>query len=577
MSLFAELKRRNVFRVAAAYTVVAWLLLQIGDTLAPALRLPDWATPLLLFFLLLGFPLSLLLAWAYEVTPDGIKRESPAEVARPKSGEMGRKLDFAIIGLLAIALAYFVYDKYSVAPAPVTDEVTVTTERKTIAVLPFLNMSANPEQGFFSDGLSEELLNLLARIPELRVTSRSSAFSYKGKDFKIADVGRELGVDHILEGSVRMSGDKIRITAQLIDVSNDSHLWSETWDRTFDDVFIIQDEIAQAVVDALKIRLLGNAPQTTKTSPQAYALYLEASDLKNAFTKESLERAADILQQAIEIDPNYAPSWVLLGTVHSWGTFFTDRPEADSFRLARIAAQEALRIDENSAGAHALLGKIAMDYGWDFASARYHIDTAMALDPGDHNVRAVAGELARRLGRFEEALEYAIEMNAINPMDPQTFSALYFANRSLGNFEAAHAALKKLRSLSPDFIIIDYHFCAYFLKTGDATTALPYCEAEAHEMFRHFGLALAYHDLGYSEKSNEALQYVIDNHAHDSSYQIAGIYAYRGENDLAFEWLENAYATRDGGLPLILASSQFDGLHDDPRFDELLKRVGLVE
>jgi len=577
LSLFAELKRRNVFRVAAAYTVVAWLLLQVGDTLAPALRLPDWATPLLVFFLVLGFPLSLFLAWAYEVTPDGIKRESSAEEAKPKSGELGRKIDFAIIGLLAIALSYFVYDKYGDAPAPDSDEVTVTTERKTIAVLPFLNMSTDPEQEFFSDGLSEELLNLLAKIPELRVTSRSSAWSYKGKDFKIADVGRELGVGHVLEGSVRMSGDKIRITAQLIDVSNDSHLWSETWDRTFDDVFVIQDEIAQAVVDALKIRLLGNAPHTTKTSPQAYALYLEATNFRNTFTKESLERSAGLLQQAIEIDPNYAPSWVLLGTVHSWGLFFTDRPDADSFRLARIAAQEALRIDQNSAGAHVLLGEIAMSYDWDFASARDHIDTAMALDPGDANVRSAAGELARRLGRFEEALEFAIEANALNPIDSPTYAGLYFANRNLGNFEAAHAALEELRSLSPDFIIINYNFCENFLRTGDATTALPYCEAEANDMFRNTGLALAYHDLGFSEKSNEALQYVIDNHAHDSSYQVAMVYAYRGENDLAFEWLENAYTTRDGGLPYILGSSEFDVLHDDPRFDELLKRIGLVD
>jgi tetratricopeptide (TPR) repeat protein len=218
-----------------------------------------------------------------------------------------------------------------------------------------------------------------------------------------------------------------------------------------------------------------------------------------------------------------------------------------------------------------------MDYDWDFTSARRHIDTAMALDPGDHNVRAAAGELAGLLGRFEEALEFAIETNALNPIDPPTYSALYFANMNLGNFEAAHAALKKLRSLSPDFIIINYQFCRYFLRTGDATTAQPHCEAEAHETFRNYGLALTYHDLGYSEKSNEALQYVIDNHAHNASYQIATVYAYRGENDLAFEWLENAYATRDGGLTLILGYSEFDGLHDDPRFPELLKRVGLVE
>jgi TolB-like protein/Tfp pilus assembly protein PilF len=577
VSLFAELKRRNVFRVSAAYAVVAWLLLQVGDTLAPALRLPDWTTPLLIFFLVLGFPLSLFLAWAYEVTPDGIKRECSVGEAKPKSSESGRQLDFAIIGLLTIALAYFVYDKYAEAPVFVTEDVTAATERKTIAVLPFLNLSTDPEQEFFSDGLSEELLHMLAKIPELRVTSRSSAFSYKGKDFKIIDVGRELGVDHVLEGSVRMSGDKIRITAQLIDVGDDSHIWSETWDRTLDDVFVIQDEIAQAVVSSLRIQLLGEAPHATKTSAKVFALYLQARHLRNARSEAGLIDSVELLQQAIDIDPEYAPVWVLLGEVHTLAVLSDLKPVDESFRLARIAAQEALRIDHNSGSAHALLGDISMNYDWDFASARRHLDTALALDPSDVSVLSSAGSLAWRTGRFEEALEFALQAKDLEPLAAPTFEGLASAYMRLGQFDEARAALEKIRTLSPDFIGINFHLCRYFLRIGDAEAALAYCDAEADEMFRATGLGLAYHSLGNHEKSNENVEFLIKYCTDFCSFQIAEVYAHRGDNDLAFEWLENAYSTRDGGLPLILGISEFDNLHDDPRFNELLQRVGLVD
>ena len=281
MSLFSELKRRNVFRVALAYAVVAWLLMQIGDTLAPALLLPEWTMRFLAFVLILGFPLALFAAWAIQLTPDGIKLEKAIKRAGPNSPLTGRKLDALIIALLMVAVAYFAWDKFAVrdnSPAePPVASAEPTSERRSIAVLPFVNLSGDAEQEYFSDGLSEELLNLLAKIPQLRITSRSSAFYFKGKDYTIADVGEQLGVSHILEGSVRRSGDQIRITAQLVDVSTDTHLWSDTWDRTFEDVFAIQDEIAAAVTTALKIQLVDELPHAFVTDPHAYDLYLKSA------------------------------------------------------------------------------------------------------------------------------------------------------------------------------------------------------------------------------------------------------------------------------------------------------------
>ena len=301
MLLYKELKRRNVFRVTIAYVIIAWLILQVGDTLAPALHLPESINTALAFFLILGFPLAIFLAWAYELTPEGLKRERDVDRTKSITHVTGRKLDSFIIAVLVLALGYFVFDKFVLDPSRDAELVQATTETvakqatesreaetadKSIAVLPFLNMSDDAANEYFSDGISEEMLNLLTKIPELRVTSRTSAFSYKGKDFKIADVGRELNVAYVLEGSVRKAGNKVRITVQLIEVDSDTHQWSETYDRTLEDIFAIQDEIAAAVVAQLKVALLGAVPMVRETNPQAYALFLQGRHLRQQATAE---------------------------------------------------------------------------------------------------------------------------------------------------------------------------------------------------------------------------------------------------------------------------------------------------
>ena len=271
MSFFEELKRRNIIRVGTAYLVVAWLTLQVTDIVAPILDLPGVFSRNVLLILVIGFPLVLILAWLFELTPEGVKREIDVDRSVAISTRSTRKFDAGIIAVLAVAVTLFALDKF------VWDQgLSTNAARQSIAVLPFVNMSSDAEQEYFSDGLTEELLNLLARMPELSVTSRSSAFYYKGKEIKIADVGRELGVAHILEGSVRRSGETIRVTAQLIQVETDTHLWSSTWDRKLEDIFVIQDEISQAVVRELKVRLVGDAPRSDTTDPEAYRLYLQA-------------------------------------------------------------------------------------------------------------------------------------------------------------------------------------------------------------------------------------------------------------------------------------------------------------
>lgn len=325
---------------------MAWLVIQVADVILNNVEAPGWVFHVILLLLGIGFLFSMFFAWAFEITPEGLKREHEVDRSRSISHDTGRKLDFMIIGVLIAGLSYFTYDKFvlevtrdaALVEASNQAEKTRVAAGKSgaesdysIVVLPFINVSSDEEQEYFSDGLSEELLNLLAKIPALRVTSRTSAFSYKGKDFKIADVGRELNVSNVLEGSVRKSGNQVRITAQLIKVDGDVHLWSETYDPTLDNIFAIQDEIAAEVVAQLKITLLGEAPTVDKTDAQAYALYLQSRHLNRQRTTASYKQAAALLQQALAIDPGYSAAWNELARgVHQRGE---PRPAARTRRL----------------------------------------------------------------------------------------------------------------------------------------------------------------------------------------------------------------------------------------------------
>ena len=361
MSLFAELKRRNVFRVALLYLVASWLIIQVADVGISLLGLPLWTGRLVFLLLAIGFPLVMVFSWAYEITPDGLKKEKDVAYDESITHATARKLNTAVIVLLVFALGGMVADRLVPEQvAPVKSAVDLTTEsgpdatspsRQSIAVLPFVNMSADQDNEYFSDGLSEELLNLLAKIPELKVAARTSAFSFKGTDASIPKIADELNVAHVLEGSVRKSGDEIRITAQLIKAADGYHLWSETWDRKLTDIFAIQDEIAAAVVGALKVTLLGEVPRARVTDPRAYEFFLRSKSAANLSTEEGLEQAALLLNDSLAIDPEYAEAWAELATVqiNQTGQGFVVRDVG--FERARISNERALQIEPNQARA----------------------------------------------------------------------------------------------------------------------------------------------------------------------------------------------------------------------------------
>jgi TolB-like protein/Tfp pilus assembly protein PilF len=570
LSVFSELKRRNVFRVGIAYLVTAWLLLQVADLVLDNVPAPEWVMQVLLLAAAVGFPIALLIAWVFEMTLEGVKLESEIDRDQSITQATGRKLDFAIIGVLSVAVAFFALDKFVWTDGAGPAE----TIQSSIAVLPFVNMSSDQEQEYFSDGLAEELLNVLAKIPQLKVTSRSTSFFYKDKDFRIADIGRELGVEHVLEGSVRRSGGRIRVTAQLIDVDEDAHIWSETWDRTMDDVFAIQDEIAQAVVDGLKIRLLGDIPAADRTVPEAYALYLQATQLLNHRNAASTLNAESLLKQALEIDPNYIPAWLELAYAYQQGGAVGAWHPDESFPMARNAAEAVLRLDAENAPALLVLADIAMTYDYDFESGAQYVARARSLNPEDEAIRRIESSIAFRIGDHDAGIlsfENAVNRDPANTNLRYRLGQIYMLAR---HFDDAKQSLRKAIELSPTSAGSHFYLGAILLLEGDFDEAREQIENETREGYRATGLALLHQARGDSEQADKALADLIAL-GYRWTYQIAAVYAFRNEADAAFLWLERAMDRRDTSLGMLSGDPFMDNIRDDPRLDDVLARLGV--
>ncbi len=574
MSLFAELKRRNVFRVGIAYIVLAWLLLQVGDTLAPALRLPEWVNPVLAFFLILGFPLAIFFAWAFELTPEGLKLEKNVDRENSITPQTGRKLDRTIIALLVAAVGYFIWHTQT-AHEDIGEVVQTATVQESIAVLPFENMSSDEEQEYFSDGLTEELLNLLAKIPELKVTSRTSAFFYKGKDIKLADIGRELNVDHILEGSVRKSGKKIRITAQLIEVETDAHLWSDTWDRDLDDVFEIQDEIASKVVDELRVQLLGELPHAVATDGDAFSLYLQARHAINQRTYESLLRGEELVDEALEIDPNYAPGWVLKAFVHSQQGDVGARLPRDAFPKARVAVDRALELDPDNASAIALSADIMISYEQRYADAKPLFERALEIDPNNVDVLYQAAVYYAFTGQPEEALRLSLITRERDPLLIANLAAVSYAYGMLDRHEEGADVIRDRIEISPEAYGSYAYLANHLMALGKHNEAIRVAEQERLDGFRFAALAMANWHAGNEAESDAAMEKLLAQQEKGWDWQVVEAHAVRGEIELAFAAMDAAYENRDTGLQLLLGDGHVDNLRSDPRFEEWIEKLGL--
>ena len=598
--MFAELKRRRVFRVMAVYGAVAFVVLQVADILQDGLRLPESFLPFITATALLGFPVAIALAWAFDLTPEGMQRTgeaTPGELTEIISAPISKRWPaglLALVGVVALVAGAWYVGRQSASSASSEDPAVSTPAQaagaradsasgvapdpapESIAVLPFVNMSSDPEQEYFSDGISEELLNLLAQIPELQVTSRSSAFSFKDKDLEIPEIARRLNVAHVLEGSVRKSGDQVRITAQLIDARTDKHLWSDTWDRTLDDIFAVQDEIAADVAEQLQVELLGAAPAVRAVDPEAYALFLQARQLAYHFTEEGLDRSNELYRAALEIDPEYAAAWAGLSTNYGNQAAYGLSPLEESYRMGREAANRALEIDPDFAPALAGLGAIEMWYDLDFGAATTHYSRALALDPTDPEILLGAALLTEVLGRGTEAIDVYEYLIPLDPVNPNLHAALAFAYWNDGRPEEALESNNTTLSLSPGYIGSHYFGGGVLEDLGDPEAALAETMEEPFEPYRLLGLSRIHDAMGHSAESDTALQALIDRYADGWAYNIAYTYAFRGEADPVFEWLDRAIENRDAGLAQLASTVVFNNIEDDPRWQPLIESLGMA-
>jgi len=500
MSFFDELKRRNVFKVGIAYVVVAWLLLQVSDVILNNIEAPPWVFNVILLVIAIGFPMILLFAWAFELTPEGLKREREVDRSQSITQVTSRKLDFMIIGVMALALVYFAYDKFvvssgrdtamveatteTVAEQTVQEPVAAMDEEKSIAVLPFVNMSSDPEQDYFADGISEEILNTLAKVSELKVAGRTSSFAFKGKNEDLFEIGKVLRVNHILEGSVRKSGNRVRITAQLIKVDDGFHMWSETWDRELDDIFVIQDEISAAVLAQLKTQLLGEQLVSAKTDTKAYELYLLAKQRIYDRNRASLEMAEKLLSEAIGIDAGFSPAFAQLGItyillgVDNYGTM----PLNLAREKSKINLDRALQLNPDNAEALAGMGLYVSNFELDHEKAIDLLKQAVAINPNLTNASTWLASELDTIGDLRAGLELRELIFARDPLHPATFGNLEQAYAIMGQSEKALEMLDGLQAYLPGDAKLMEDYGEVYAMTGQLAESRKYLQQAYDKM-----------------------------------------------------------------------------------------------
>jgi len=583
LSFFGELKRRNVFRVAAAYLTLGWIVTEVTSTVAPMLHLPEWVGPVVLWIGVIGFPFVLLFSWIYELTPEGLKKETEVDRTQSVTHHTARKLDYVIIVLLIVAIGFAAFHEFRPGARRVTVVASAQPDAapepkidRSVAVLPFVDMSAARDQEYFADGISEEVLNLLAKVPQLRVIARTSSFSFKGREADIAEIAHKLNVANVLEGSVRTSGDKVRITAQLIRASDSSHMWSETYDRQLTDVFAVQDEIAAAVVEQLKVTLLDAPLKTRKTDPKAYALYLQGRELEYQYSPQSLERAIALYRQALAIDPSYAPAWDRLVVAYFGQVDLGVLTPERGVELMRDASSKALEADPDYAPAygHAAMPEAFIERKYE-AAAR-HVEQGLALDPTNLDIISVASSVARRLGRLELAIALGEYVASRDPVNTDAYDNLGLAYRYNGELDKSIAAYRTLLSLAPEAGWQHTALGYVLLEKGDVDAALEEFEKEPVECFRLGGQAVAYRTLERIAESDAATTEMVRKCAGTKPFGVAAILASRGDVDGAFATLQKAAEINDLDLGAIVTFPAFDDMRDDPRWLPFMRRLGLA-
>src|ERR1700686_5312339 len=487
-------------------------------------------------------------------------------------------LKFTIIPILTVVAVAATADHFWFARSRATRSLL---NANSIAVLPFVDMSPAKDQEYFSDGLSEQLIHDLAKVPRLKVVGRSSAFQFKGENVDLREVGQKLGVANVLEGSVRREGKHLRITAELVKADDGFQLWSQTYDREINDIFAVQDEIARAATDALQVKLLGTngqpiPPDLRSANPEAYQAYLQANYfLGRGHNKEDLSKALAYADQAIKLDKRYAPAWALRAAVENRMAGFSLTDLTEGSRKARDDAGRAIELDPTWAPGYLALAGTQNDYDWDWNAANASLSKATALEPGSAEVIRLRSYLFRELGDLDQAIKLYEQAIALDPLRPDYHLGLGYLRYAAGQYDKAQPALQKALDLNPQAALVHVTLGQILIAKGKPEQALAEIQKEPNEWARLAGQGLVYHALGRQQDSNAALAELVAKYSTDSAFQIAEGYAFRGHTDESFSLLERAFKQRDGGLPDIKIDPLLKTLRHDPRYNELLKKMRL--
>ncbi len=583
--LFSELKRRNVLRAAGLYLGGAWLLLQIVDTVLPMLSLPETVGRIVLIAVVVGFLPAMALAWAFEWKSSGLQREQPAEQALPPAPGVNRRIDLAIGVLLAMAIGYFAFDKFALAPQRARTDVAAALQagraqgvaeaygNRSIAVLPFRDLSPQHDQAYFSDGIAEQMLDLMSKVDGLRVISRGSSFELARQGIDIPTIAQRLQVAYVLQGSVRKAGGQARVSVQLVEGKTNTEVWSQTFDRPLDDIFAVQDEIAAVVVDRLKVKLLGAVPTVRRTDPQVLQLYLQAVAVMRSHASDAHARGQDLLHQALERDATYIDGWTQLALAYNNRARTGEMPEAEGYAKAEEAARRALAIDPRSGRAHAALADIALAKG-KVQQAADSLARAYATAPNDSYVLGLASDLAQALGRLDLAVDILRKMVALDPVRANTHALLCLALLNANRLDEAAQECRAALAIAPNQTVTHSSLSTVLLLQGDPRGALAEAKKEPFDLFRWLGEAMAYHVLGDRARSDASLRQAVDKYAHEAAYNIAYAEAWRGNADAAFEWLGKAVEYKDTGLVMVASDPILKQLNGDPRWLAFLRSQG---
>ena len=578
--LVAELKRRRVFRVLVGYGIVSFAVLQIVEPIMHALHLPDMTLTYVVLALALGFPLAVVLAWAFDINEGKVERTAPA-TSRALSGV---RLPLLLMGIgVAAAAPGMIW--FFVLPGHLRTSASASAPASgppSIAVLPFADMSPGKDQEYFSDGIAEEILNALAQVEGLRVAGRTSSFYFKGRKEDLANIAAKLRVSTLLEGSVRKAGDRVRITAQLINAADGYHLWSGQYDRDLTDIFKLQGELATAVVEALKVKLLPGTTMASKVhpakNPEAYRLALLGRSLLLRPTPENTRRAEEVLNRAVALEPSYAPSWQWLAALRGNAALMAPRPESQELlRGAQEAAERAVAADPEYADGYAIRGWLRSQFLWDWEGGKRDLQRAMSLTGSEITLHLYA-TLLQKVGQLKEAIAAERKVIEVDPLNVYAWTNLSAYLTNDGQLDAARAAVARAQEITPNNTLVPELLANIEILDRHPAKALALIEKIPREGDRLVAAAIAEHDLGHAREARAALEALTakaDSGESDTAYGLAAVHAWRGERDGAFEWLERAWGRHDFRMRWIKIDSFLRSLRGDPRYNALLEKMNL--